>query len=203
MELKMRYQIYVIAAAVTAAAITFLIMAPFSHENPMPDVNLRKEMLADTTRFLQMNQLKSLEFEGMCLSDIFLRSDSGNVSLYSIVKHPTLVFRYFDINCTDCIQKEATLIKQHTIGVEDRVIFIASFLNYRSMRAYNLANEITQKAFQLNLDQQLGSEIDKNRLPYYFILYPNGKISHFFMSAQESSQYIELYLKGIKHLLME
>lgn len=37
MELKMRYQIYVIAAAVTAAAITFLIMAPFSHENPMPD----------------------------------------------------------------------------------------------------------------------------------------------------------------------
>lgn len=203
MELKMRYQMYVSATAVTAAAVTFLVMAPFCHEKPISDLNLRKEMLADTTKFLQMNQLKSLEFEGMCLPDIFLRSDSGNITLYSAIKHPTLIFRYFDINCTDCIQKEATLIKQHTIGIEDRVIFIASFQNYRSMRAYNIANEITQKTFQLNLDQQLESEMDRNRLPYYFILYPNGKISHFFISAQEGSPYIELYLKGIKHILVE
>lgn len=203
MELKMKYRMYVIAASVTVAAATFLVMVPFCHQKTMTKVDWREGMLADTAKFLQENQLKSLEIEGICLPDILLRTDSGSVYLYTIVERPTLVFRYFDINCTDCIKKEAKLLEQYTPGIENRVIYIASFQNYRSMKAYNIANEITQKAFQLNPDQQLGVEIDTYRLPYYFILYPNGKISHFFMSAPEGAPYLELYFKGIKRLFME
>lgn len=79
MELKMKYRMYVIPASVTVAAATFLVMVPFCSKKTMTKIDWREGMLADTTRFLQENQLKSLELEGRCLLDILLRTDSGSI----------------------------------------------------------------------------------------------------------------------------
>lgn len=79
MELKMKYRMYVIAASVTVTAATFLVMVPFCHQKTMTKIDWREGILTDSTRFLQENQLKSLELEGRCLPNILLRTDSGSI----------------------------------------------------------------------------------------------------------------------------
>lgn len=203
MDLKVKYRMYVVAAFLFAAAITFAAMMPFCRQAPAQETLSNVNALSDSTWFIQENFLRAQLTEGTRLPDLMVNADSGQVSLLASVDRPTLVFRYFDTNCTDCIQKEAELVKQHARNIADRVVFLGSFRNYHSLKAFNQANHISQKSLQTDLDQQLAWEPDTHHAPYYFILYPGGKTSHFFMSMAEFTAYTRSYLEGIDRLLAE
>lgn len=206
MDLKVKYRMYVVAAFLFAAAITFAVMMPFCHRSSTDknsSAHANMEALSDSTWFIQTNFSRALNVEGYLLADLTVNADSGEVSLLASVKSPTLIFRYFDTNCTDCIQKEAELVEQYTRNIAGQVVFLGSFRNYHSLKAFNLANHINQKSLQTDLEQQLMWEPDTHRAPYYFVLHPGGKTSHFFMSMPEFSAYTRIYLEGINRLLAE
>ena len=202
MDVRKKYRMYVIAALIFSAAITTSIMMPFCQESTVPQEDVSNvNALSDSTWYMVNNFSKSLAVEGVFMKDIILNSDSGKISLHSFITKPTLVFRFFDINCAPCIQTEVKLMQEQTKDIADQVILIGSFDTYRALKAYNLANDINLNALQIGLGERLGWEPDRYNSPYYFVLYPGGKASQFFMSVPEYSSYSEKYLEGINRLL--
>lgn len=204
MDLKAKYRMYVIAAFVSAVAITAAIAMQL-YAQPVPlEADIKSNVaLPDSTWYIQASFIRALEVEGTLMPDVSLNSDSGKVSLMKTITQPTLIFRYFDTNCADCIKKEADLIKQCIEANFTKVLFIGSFQNYRSMRAFNISNGIQWSSLQLGLEQYLEWEPDAQQAPYYFVLYPSGRTSHFFMAMPEFIAYTRKYLHGMNRLLSQ
>lgn len=201
MNTVQKYRIYIVAAFIFSTAITISIMMPFCYQSNIQEENsINTNVLSDSTWFLTKNRSMSLIVEGTKIPDITLNSDSGEIKLYNLINKPTLIFRFFESNCNTCIQTEAELIQKYTKDIADQVILIGSFNNYRALKAYNVANEINLTGLQIGSGEQLGWEIDTHNSPYYFVLYPGGKTSQFFMSVPEFSSYSQTYLEGINRL---
>lgn len=199
-----KYKMYIVAAFTFAVAATVAVMLPFCRQTTRSDETaFNIEALNDSIWYIKANFTKALDVEGIRIADLYMESDSGKVSLHAFIAKPMLIFRYFDNNCSPCIRTENKLIKEYAGDISDRILFIGSFQSYHALQAYNRANEINFTSLLVAPDQQLSWEPDTHRGPYYFVLYPNGKASHFFMSVPEYTSYTKIYLEGINRLLTE
>lgn len=201
MDIKKKYRMYIAAAFIFSTAITISIMMPFCYE---PNIQQKDSaiinVIPDSTWFMSKNFSIGLSVEGIEIPDFTLNSDTGEVKLYNFINKPTLIFRFFESNCNTCIKTEVELIQKHAQAITDQVLLIGSFTNYRAFKAYNIANEFNLSGLQIDTGKHIEWEPDTHNSPYYFILYPGGKASRFFMSVPEFSSYSQTYLEGVNRL---
>lgn len=82
------------------------------------------------------------------------------------------------------------------------MLLIASYSTYKGLRAFLAANKMDSlTAYQMSPLDTIKWEPDKYESPYYFILYPGGKTSHFFMAVPDYLKYTKQYLEGVTKLL--
>ena len=203
MNKKHSQGIYLVVVAVSAISLTFLIMFPFIQGSIKENENrYRVEQLPDSASYMMKNFKRGLEVKGLELNDVSLYTQDKNTSLHKLVKEPTLVFRFFETNCEPCILAEMTAVKECTDSIQHKVLLIGSYATYKGMRAFLAANKKDSLlAYRMNPLDTLKWEPDKYESPYYFILYPGGKTSHFFMAVPDYIKYTRKYLEGITNLL--
>lgn len=203
MNKECSHGIYLVTVAVSAISLTFLIMFPFIQGSTKENDNgYRMELLPDSTSYMIKNFKRGLEVEGVGLNDVSLYTHDKNMSLHKLVKEPTLVFRFFETNCEPCILAELTALKECTDSIKHKVLLVGSYATYKGMRAFLVANKKDSLlAYRMNPLDTLRWEPDKYESPYYFILYPDGKTSHFFMAVPDYIKYTRKYLEGVTNLL--
>ena len=198
-------KIYLVIVAVTAISLTFLVMFPFTQGGTIQESNKEyqeEQLLPDSANYMMRNFKRSLNVEGSRLNDVALYSHNKNTSWHKLVSKPTLVFRFFETNCEPCICAELTALKERTDSIQDKVLLISSYSIYKGMRAFLTANKMDSlSAYQMNPLDTLAWEPDKYESPYYFILYPGGKTSHFFMAVPDYIKYTKQYVEGVTNLL--
>lgn len=111
------FGIYLVVVAVTAIALTFLVMFPFVQQGPKESKIYPSEQLPDSASYIMRNFRRSLSVEGFCLNDVSLYTHHKNTSLCKLVQEPTLVFRFFETNCEPCINAELTALKECTTDI--------------------------------------------------------------------------------------
>lgn len=196
------FGIYLVVVAVTAIALTFLVMFPFVQQGPKESKIYPSEQLPDSASYIMRNFRRSLSVEGFCLNDVSLYTHHKNTSLCKLVQEPTLVFRFFETNCEPCINAELTALKECTADIQNKVLLVASYSTYKGLRAFLAANKMDSlTAYQMSPLDTIKWEPDKYESPYYFILYPGGKTSHFFMAVPDYLKYTKQYLEGVTKLL--
>lgn len=198
-RIKNRKKTGLLSMFLSGVLLTLLVMLPLcKKEGSMHSTDY---VMPDSIWFQSKNFSTRLDTDGSRLADVHLRGEQGIVNLYSLLDKPVLVFRYFDRNCESCIEKEAAIIKECVENPGSKVLMIGSFSDYRSMKAYNQAHGIEGNTLQINLNEKLDWKPDTYELPYYFILYPDGRVSHFFMAMPEYATYTRKYLERMNCLL--
>jgi len=197
--------LYCVVTAVVAISVTFLIMYPFTQRKKADDIfsaKNRLRILPDSTNYMMRNFVRGLNMEGVTLNDVPLYKEGERTSLHKLVKEPTLVFRFFEMNCEPCIREEISVLQKRMGTLSSKVLLVGSYATYKGMRAFLTANQLNLfPAYHMSPVDTLEWEPERYESPYYFILYPGGKTSHFFMSVPEYINFTQRYLEGMKRLL--
>lgn len=196
--------LYCVVTAVVAISVTFLVMYPFIQGKKHDGVSSQKyqsQSLPDSAGYMMRNFARGLNMEGITLNDVLLYREGKSTSLHKLVKEPTLVFRFFEINCEPCIREEISVLQKNMNTLPDKVLLVGSYATYKGMRAFLTANQLNLfPAYHMSPADTLEWEPERYESPYYFILYPEGKTSRFFMSVPEYISFTQRYLEGVKRL---
>ena len=199
------YGLYCVVTAVVAISVTFLVMYPFTQGEKYNEASSKKhqmQSLPDSASYMMRNFARGLNVEGTTLNDVPLYREGKNTSLHKLVEEPTLVFRFFEANCEPCIREEISALQKSMDTLSGKVLLVGSYATYKGMRAFLTANQLNLfPAYHMSPVDSLECEPERYESPYYFILYPEGKASHFFMSVPEYINYTQRYLGGMKRLL--
>lgn len=113
------------------------------------------------------------EYEDGCQSfeDIELTGfDGGKEHLSNILNQgPKLFFRFKETDCSSCVDKEISLLKNHFSGNPDRVVILATFSELKILKLMSKKYDIPFKIFNIgnHFDQNLA--IRQANKPYYFL----------------------------------
>lgn len=203
MNKERNYYMYLVAVAVTAVSLTFLVMFPFTQGGAQksggPNMSLT---LPDSVNYIMRNFQRGLDVEGTALNDVPLYTLNRNTSLHKLVKEPTLVFRFFETNCEPCICAEVMALQNSMNDLHDKVLLIGSYATYKGMRAFLTANKLDSlSAYRISPLDTLRWEPEKYESPYYFVLYPDGRASQFFMAVPDYIGYTKQYIEGVRRVL--
>lgn len=113
----------------------------------------------------------------------------------AIVRQPTLVFRYCDRACGECISFGADKLARELEGSNIPVVFLARYDNIQEMRRQG--QRINPWGFRmLNVEKIL--DLDEKLLPYYCIIDERGAVHDIFIPEKSRPSTTNQYLACIK-----
>ncbi|MCF8360972.1 MAG: hypothetical protein K9H26_19645 [Prolixibacteraceae bacterium] len=150
-------------------------------------INKLKKMYSSETSYLkEINRLDSLALKTFVENQILL-SENTNFSISPTLKltgennselrlseitnsNYTLIFRYNEFTCSDCIYKEMGNLKElaKKIGTQN-IIILASYKNQRDLYVTKRVNEINLPVYNIP-HNSLDNIIDSYNIPYMFII---------------------------------
>ncbi|WP_106830314.1 hypothetical protein [Parabacteroides pacaensis] len=118
-----------------------------------------------------------------------------------IVKNkPVLIYRYSHLDCSLCIEKNVKFLKD-IFKEQDSCIYIFSFYySQKDMYAFKKMNKLSFPILNIKFNKD-EFPIEEYNTPYFFVLYPNRKISNIYIPDEQFPFLTEKYLRNIKSLL--
>lgn len=139
-----------------------------------------------------------------CLSlnpQLILYTEKGDsISLSQVrKKNKTLVLRYSSFSCTPCVDSAIELIKKFIEENPDiDVLLIGTYGTTQELRRFKRTNNLLTQVYHINL---LRLPIEKENIPYLFILDNDMKVIDTFIPRKELLEQTARYLIHIKELL--
>jgi hypothetical protein len=147
----------------------------------------------------QGNRKYEIMFNGRCLatSQKVIKESGDSVPLDQLFRGSKLVFRYSELNCNTCIDKQIDILKKYAAKIgNDNIILFVSSSNSRYRIQFKKVNNIHFPIYELSSD--LEKQLPNIDLPYYFIMEKNNlRINSFFIPQKEIHQLTEEYFRGI------
>ncbi|APA00346.1 hypothetical protein [Flavobacterium commune] len=115
-----------------------------------------------------------------------------------ILKKNSLVFRFSELNCGDCIDAEINALINNKDKIKKNVILISYYQNPRNLFVFY--NEFQKKGlvnFEMYLSpaKGLGIPLDQQNIPYYFCVNSNLIMNNFFIPQKEKPKLSQVYLE--------
>lgn len=139
-----------------------------------------------------------LRTTGVKFPNIWIKSDS--VFQLGYLNKPTLVFYFSEDHCSKCISQELRLIKEQCTDIDDKIILLVSFRNYKTLQIFKQTERVDYPTYLVARRKFNWFPNQLNR-PYYFILNSNMTVSDFYLSDELYPDLSKQYLKGINRLL--
>lgn len=177
-------------------------------------INKLKRSYSSETRYLnEINSLDSLAIKAFTENQILLSEntsfsisptlqltgENNNVIRLSeiINRDHTLIFRYNEFACSDCIYKEMGNLKElaKVIGAQN-IIILASYKNQRDLYVTKRVNGINLQVYNIS-QNSLDNIIDKYNIPYMFILDKDLKPHNLFIPNKYFISSTEDYFRDI------
>lgn len=135
-------------------------------------------------------------YGGLSVGDCETEDSAGiRCPLMAIVRQPTLVFRYCDRACGECISFGADKLARELEGSNIPVVFLARYDNIQEMRRQG--PRINPWGFRmLNVEKIL--DLDEKLLPYYCIIDERGVVHDIFILEKSRPSTTNQYLACIK-----
>ncbi|APY12029.1 hypothetical protein BWZ22_12675 [Seonamhaeicola sp. S2-3] len=180
----------------------FLIIKLNNYSKVIKDIstvlkNKKKELLELEQNIIEVGKSENIKLN----ENIKLIDANGNIILTKdIFKKNTLVFRYSESNCTDCIKAEFIAILKNNALIANDICLI---VHYRNPRDLHVFSKVLQnrglKNFKMYLlpDKGLNTPADKLNMPYYFCIDSTLRTSNFFIPHKDKSQLSESYLINV------
>lgn len=160
-------------------------------------LNLTKSLKADQNRIHIFDEFKiSSNIVLNKLSDF----DSDEVTISELdLKKPKIVFRFSDLSCESCINQEISNLNAlaKEIGKEN-IIFLGSFANIRKAISFSKVNTLENSNFYFINYGALGSNLEREHLPFVFILDQSMRINTPFFPRYDLPEVSVDYYKIIK-----
>ncbi len=99
---------------------------------------------------------------------LMLFKDNGDsLNLSSVVNEPKLVFRYTNLDCHQCIDKQFNLLRNYldTIGSR-RIVIFTYYTNPRDLMIFRRLNNIHFNIYNV---ENLNIPMEKFQFPYFFV----------------------------------
>jgi|AntAceMinimDraft_15_1070371.scaffolds.fasta_scaffold04292_6 hypothetical protein len=156
-----------------------------------------------TNSILHSNYLRIKNDDQPFSHNIFLYSDDNDsITFTNLIKQnkKLLVFRYSELNCMACIDKEVLNLKQFLKNSNVKIIIIATYSSMRDLYLFKRINQIPKAKIYNIKNQQMGLPIEKNNIPYYFVAETNFVAGKFFVPNKLFPEYSQKYLSEINKL---
>lgn len=141
--------------------------------------------------------------ESMGLSvpqSVYLHTGDTLVNWARRQEKPVLVLRFCEDHCGICIDNELYMLRKHMNDCASNVILLTSY----SLDLFPKIGTIKKiKYLVYNVGRDVFNwPIEGFNSPYYFILYPNGKVGDFYLPDKGYSESGREYLVGVRKIIM-
>ena len=155
-------------------------------------ITMSQYLAEDTATNLNVNY----RYGGLSVGDCETEDHAENrCPLKRIVRQPTLVFRYCDRACSECISFGADKLARELEGSNIPVVFLARYDNIQEMRRQGPV--VNPWGFRmLNVKKVL--DLDERLIPYYCIIDERGIIHDIFIPEKSHPSTTNQYLVCIK-----
>jgi hypothetical protein len=137
------------------------------------------------------------------VKNIVCKNRKQEAPLYELIpKSPVLIYKYSDNSCTPCFEKDIRAMKNCFGSAENSIIILCEAYSERSLRQYLRENHLnfTVLTVPANTFQW---EMENHSNHYFFVMYPNGKLSDVFLPDQDNPKLTVGYLESIKCFLTD
>jgi hypothetical protein len=182
--------------AIITLGITYLNLEN-KHRNSM---ELYSQVI-ESLNFYKVSYDVNIAMRKDSVNNIICKNRRQEALLYELVpKIPVLIYKYSDNSCTPCFEKDIKAIANCFKEVEDRVLLLCEVHSERNLRQYFRLNNLdfTVLSIPTNLFQW---EIENHSTRYFFIMYPNGKLSDVFIPDKDNPELTIEYLESVKCFL--
>jgi len=123
--------------------------------------------------------------------------DGESISLKKVIGDcPKLVFRYSEIHCQNCVDNEIKRLKEFIKELDDaNILIFASYDSFRNLGSFKRINQIKSHIYNL---KNLGIDIERSNIPYYFVLDYTMKVKDVFIPDKYLPESTNIYLDIIK-----
>ena len=161
------------------------------------DSNFSKELINEISHYKRY-EVSSEGYE--VNSDLFVEDIEGNlISFNKLINNNTLVFRFSETHCINCIPVFIPMLKELLGSKEDNlnVLILCDFHNRREIAAICIDNEISLPIY--NMSKGLNIPIDKVGLPYFFVIDESLICRCFQVASKNNVSLSEQYFEGLKN----
>lgn len=157
----------------------------------------KTDLATSEQNFIKEKENENLELDGnLPLLDI----EGNTVLAKEIIKTNSLVFRFSELNCHECIDAEIDALIKNKIKIKKNIVFIAYYQNKRDLFVYSkdFNNKgLTNIKMYFLPDKALLIPIDKLNMPYYFCVNSDFKMTNFFIPQKDKPKLSNIYLDYI------
>lgn len=155
----------------------------------------KTQLLTNEHNFIREKENDNLKLDGnLTLMDI-----AGNtVFVKDIVKANSLVFRFSELNCGECMDAEINVLVDNKDKIKKDVIFIVYYQDNRNLFVFYKEFQkkgLTNIKMYLSPNKGLSIAMDKLNMPYYFCVNSNLVMSNFFIPQKEKPKLSQVYLE--------
>jgi hypothetical protein len=192
----------------TFAALLFLALSLYFLNENMRMSNNK----AFLYRLIAKLNIKETSFDfnkkmtGKTAPDVLCITPNGNEKYFSelLNEKPMLIYRYSLGDggaCTPCYEEQIHLLKEYFQETPQLVSVLASYRNQRDFIMIKRGVDLGVPIYHVPSDA-FDWALEEISIPYYFVLYPNMKISNIYVPNEHEPELNRQYLESIKRLLL-
>jgi hypothetical protein len=196
---------YIVNIGLILLVIVFLVINGYQKKMYSQNINdyeskLSFEKLLSSSRD---NSLAwSIENNGAAINpDLIITDEKGvNFTLREIVKSKKLIFRFTELNCNVCVDKQIKILKQFEKKIsKSNIAIFTEYSNHRDLVIFKRLNALDLPIY--NLHNKMNIKLEAVDTPYFFIVDDRFIAQDFFVPVKEIENYTNKYLKiiGLKH----
>jgi len=139
----------------------------------------------------------NLQNDNQILSNklVLIENDGSFQVLDSIINEAKLIFRYSNLHCHSCIDKQMDLLSKYSDSIDnDRIILFTYYQNLRDLFLFKRLNHIRFKTYNV---KSLDIPCEELQSPYFFVLDKNLKINDSFLPSKKDTILTINYLSTI------
>jgi len=144
---------------------------------------------------LQMQSIRTKLPETISLED------SPNIVKLLHNEKPLLVLRIKQTNCSMCIESAIDQLSQDTRFTPANSILLVSYSNLRMINLLLKKYDLHFYYLTIMPDELSDFPVERYESPYFFILYPNRELRHFFIPEKTYTEMTKEYLDGVISLI--
>lgn len=144
-------------------------------------------------------------------NDIYLIGDTTSVyfplwkindrlsDYLGLLDSPILCFRIKDTDCHSCIDKGLEALHLSNIDSQ-KIKILGAYRSQKSLERFLSIKNIEYESFITNHDCFSDWKIEKSQMPYYFVIYPDMKVSNFFIPDKNDILLTKQYLNKVSDI---
>ena len=165
---------------------------------------IQKEKLELKLAFIKLNKEINEQLADISIQNIIIEDSLSKQHFLSdlINWKPVLIYRYSELNCNTCYETEIDLLHKLFAENKQRMIILCSYKMKQYFLMFKRMNKILLPIYRIP-QNSFSWEMEDYGSPYYFVLHPDMKISHIFVTDKEYPELNKQYLESVKRLLQD